>query len=340
MSITIKKIAELAGVHRSTVDKVLHQREGVSKPVREKIQAIIDEYEYKPNPIGKALKMQDRKLVISVILLKVDALDYLLEGIKAALNNYPGFDIETTYQVIDYPDVDCQYKTMKRALEQKVDGMILSPINSPKISEMIDLCEGENIPVVTINSDVKGSNRMCFIGQDGSRASRVAARLMGEMVQGKVAVYTSEGDEKRSFSFDAREEGFRDKINREFPDIQLLPSIRTNEDPKLVESETHRLLKEHGDLRGIYITGGAVSSVGNILKELGRTDIKVICFEEYSEIFELMKDGIIDITIGSGLNDQGQQSIHVLMDYLVYGKKTEKKHLYTEIKVLVKEHID
>ena len=31
MKITIKQIAEIAGVHRSTVDKVLHNREGVSQ---------------------------------------------------------------------------------------------------------------------------------------------------------------------------------------------------------------------------------------------------------------------------------------------------------------------
>ena len=44
----------MAGVHRSTVDKVLHNREGVSQEVRERVQKIIDEYQYKPNPIGQA----------------------------------------------------------------------------------------------------------------------------------------------------------------------------------------------------------------------------------------------------------------------------------------------
>lgn len=34
MKITIKQIAEIAGVHRSTVDKVLHNREGVSQELK------------------------------------------------------------------------------------------------------------------------------------------------------------------------------------------------------------------------------------------------------------------------------------------------------------------
>ena len=82
MKITIKQIAEIAGVHRSTVDKVLHNREGVSQEVRQRVQKIIDEYGYRPNPIGQALKKQDQKIKIGVILLEVDAKERILSGIK------------------------------------------------------------------------------------------------------------------------------------------------------------------------------------------------------------------------------------------------------------------
>lgn len=58
----------MAGVHRSTVDKVLHNREGVSQEVRERVQKIIDEYQYKPNPIGQALKKQEKPIKIGVLL--------------------------------------------------------------------------------------------------------------------------------------------------------------------------------------------------------------------------------------------------------------------------------
>lgn len=37
MKMTIRKIAELAGVSRGTVDKVVHDREGVSNEVRAQV---------------------------------------------------------------------------------------------------------------------------------------------------------------------------------------------------------------------------------------------------------------------------------------------------------------
>ena len=49
----MKEIAERAGVHPSTVDKVVHHRVGVSDAVRARVQAIINELGYTPNPSGR-----------------------------------------------------------------------------------------------------------------------------------------------------------------------------------------------------------------------------------------------------------------------------------------------
>ena len=61
MRVTMKEIAERAGVHQATVDKVVHNRVGVSDEVRAKVQAIIDELGYKPNPTGRVLQRQGKK---------------------------------------------------------------------------------------------------------------------------------------------------------------------------------------------------------------------------------------------------------------------------------------
>ena len=127
MKITIKQIAEIAGVHRSTVDKVLHNREGVSQEVRQRVQKIIDEYGYRPNPIGQALKKQDQKIKIGVILLEVDAKERILSGIKEGLSAYQSFDIELMYHTVNYPDVGEQIRLIHKMIEQKADGIILSP---------------------------------------------------------------------------------------------------------------------------------------------------------------------------------------------------------------------
>ena len=82
MKITIKEIAEMAGVHRATVDKVLHKRPGVSDEVRQKVQKIIDEVGYTPNMAGKVLQKQGKVYRLAAILCDVDAAPFLQAGIE------------------------------------------------------------------------------------------------------------------------------------------------------------------------------------------------------------------------------------------------------------------
>ena len=167
MGVTIKQIAEMAGVHRSTVDKVLHKRPGVSDSVRARVQKIIDECGYEANPIGKALQMQDKELKIKVILLEVDALEYLKKGIADAMKEYASFHIALEYVVTPYSEIAEQAAELQKCRDEKPDGIILSPINAPEIVEAIGGCKYAGIPVITINTDIKGSERLCFIGQNG-----------------------------------------------------------------------------------------------------------------------------------------------------------------------------
>lgn len=57
MAVTLKQIAELAGVSRGTVDRALYNRGRVKPEVAERIRKIADDLGYQPNRAGKALAM-------------------------------------------------------------------------------------------------------------------------------------------------------------------------------------------------------------------------------------------------------------------------------------------
>lgn len=340
MGVTIKEIAEMAGVHRSTVDKVLHNRPGVSDPVRRRVQKIIDECNYQANPIGKALKMQNKELHIKVILLEVDAMPYLKMGIEKALRQYSSFQIQVEYVTVPYSDIECLKMELEMA-EKNTDGIILSPINTEAIIEKINVCADRGIPVVTVNTDIRGSRRLCYIGQDGFKSGQVAGRLMGEFLQGKgkVAVFTSDGDNHQSFPFGTREGGFRSIVSEYYPALEILQSIYTKEKPQVIRREMRRLCEEEPELAGVFITCGGARAVGDVLEEMECKNVKVICYENYPEILELLQRGIVTATIDSEIEAQGKKAIEVLLDNLIYDRKPVRRHLYSEIKILLKESL-
>lgn len=342
MGITIKQIAEMAGVHRSTVDKVLHHRPGVSDPVRARVQKIIDECGYEANPIGKALQMQDKELHIKIILLKVDARKYLKEGIERALQGYSSFHIVPEYVEISYSEIEELAQALKQCETDGTAGIILSPVNAPQIVEAINNCSEKGIPVITINTDIKGTGRLCFIGQNGFKAGRIAGRLMGEFLRekGEVAVFTSGGDDHQSFPFGTREGGFREVLEQNYPEIKIMTAIQTKEKNQIIRREMRKLCERENMPDGIFITCGGVNAIGDVLQEYEKKNVKVISFESYPEILTLMKEDIVTATLDSEIETQGQKAVEVMMDHLIYGKKPEKKHMYSETKILLKESLE
>lgn len=69
---TIKDIAKLAGISKSTVSRVLNDESGVSQEARDKVQRIAKEYNYTPNR-NAAMTRKKRKDVILVLATRLDS---------------------------------------------------------------------------------------------------------------------------------------------------------------------------------------------------------------------------------------------------------------------------
>ena len=341
MRVTMKEIAERAGVHQATVDKVVHNRVGVSDEVRAKVQAIIDELGYKPNPTGRVLQRQGKKSRIYAILVDVDALPYLKNGIEQGLKEWAGFDIEVTHAVTGFQEAKRQSEYIDKAVLDKADGIILSPINADCVRRAIDRAADAGIPVITTDSDIDGSRRTCCVSIDSAKASRIAGRLLGQFLngQGKIAIISSAIEtENNNYYVRMREQGFTDFIRREYPEIEIVSCIESFEDPQITYRKTTELLKEQPELRGLYITCGGVAQVGRALIESGRADsIRVLCYEDYPEIVELIRQGVVDWTLGGEKAAQGSLPVKLIMDQLVFGRKPATDRIFTDARILIKE---
>ena len=81
---TIKEIAELAGVSRGTVDRVLNNRGAVNAETEAKIRSIMKQLHYKPNKAGMALAAQKKKYLIGIIMFskKNPYFDEVMQGFE------------------------------------------------------------------------------------------------------------------------------------------------------------------------------------------------------------------------------------------------------------------
>ncbi len=341
MRVTLKTIAERAGVHISTVDKVIHNRGGVSKEVEANIRAIIKELGYKTNPAGRALQRSGKRYSIAVLLLDVDAQPYIAEGIRREMKDV-NFDIELSFHTSPFMAVESQLELLKRAEEDKVDGIILLPNHSRRVEDAVQKIIRKNIPVITVDSDLAG-DRLCHVGHDAVKGARIAGRMMGLFLRGhgKAAVITnSMSREIYHDQVNTRTTEFAGFIRDNYPEIEIVRYVEGFEDRETTYRETKRLLQEEPDIRGIFIACGGVDAVGRAIREAGKAEeTSVVSFEEYPEILDLIRARVVDCTIGGNLVEQGRISFRLLIEYLVYGTMPERDPVYMDAKILVKESL-
>ena len=98
--VTIKKIADLCGVSRGTVDRVINNRGNVKPETKELVLNMAKQLGYKPNPAGKALSARKKHPVVGVLLSSEGNpfFDEVIRGIKLAAEKYEIYGLEVIWR--------------------------------------------------------------------------------------------------------------------------------------------------------------------------------------------------------------------------------------------------
>ncbi len=120
-ALTIKDIAEIAGVAKSTVSRYLNNGK-VSEETKEKIRRVIEEHNYEPNAFAQSLKAKKTKFV-GIIAPGLDSIvtSKVIMAIDTTLreNGYNPLIINTSLRK------DLEIESIENLARLKVDGIIL-----------------------------------------------------------------------------------------------------------------------------------------------------------------------------------------------------------------------
>lgn len=333
MSVTLKQIAELAGVHKSTVDKVIHNRPGVSDAKRQQIRRLLDEYGYESNPLAKALNYQKKKMTAAVVLPNVDAMPFLKQGMELVRHDFNSFNVDISYYHTSYSDAEGQARLLRKLCRDHVSGIVLAPIDSPPVREAMAELEQQGIPVVAVNSDVDAPY-LCYVGQDMEQSGRIAARMSALFLPngGNIAIISS----RNMKAVQQREEAFVQYLPHCCSNLHILQTLYIRETTEDACQKTASLLEQCPSLDALFITCGNVADICRTIQEHGRR-LTIICYEKYPAIMSLVKSGEIACTLNGALSEQGRLSMRLLFEKLIYDKSPVRRTFYTKNEILLRE---
>lgn len=183
MRVTTKQIAEEAGVSMTTVTNVLNNRtERVSKKTQEKVQSVIDKYQYIPNMNARSLASSRSGLIGLIYFSENENIDFSDPFVSEILEGIENITRANDYFVLVHNILDVS--EIKRIQKYwKFEGFLIVGASSESVINISEAVHRET-PVVFIDShfNVDNQNKLMkkcyFVATDDYEAGRKAAQFL------------------------------------------------------------------------------------------------------------------------------------------------------------------
>lgn len=306
-----RKIAALAGVSLSTVDRVLNGRGGVSDSRHQKVVTAARSLGVErilPQAVRGSLHFDvirtqddhgtDYYQRLEQALMRVPRM--LKTSIRLHRSTWPSEDLQELVQFIKVP----RYRR---------HGLIIITRDADEIRQAIMGADLQQMPVVLMNSPMSGVDEIPYVGIDNGAAGRCAALMMGGFARqnGRVLLLTG----SRTYTAHRqRAEGFISVLRRDHPHLELDGPYDVNDEPELARLVVARSLQAPGaPLVGIYNSGSAASGIDAALQRVPAGALPFwITHEATRPHIELMRRGRIQLLIDQDPEAQALSAMQYL----------------------------
>jgi ribose transport system substrate-binding protein len=193
-------------------------------------------------------------------------------------------------------DIDDQISMINDLINQGVDGIVVAPLDTEALNDVLAKATDAGIPIITIDSTVSYDEVLSEIGTSNISAGEIAARNMAELIdnKGDVVVITHGSDSVLTAK--QRKQGFVQAMLENFSSINVVADINGEADTDIAKEKILECLKENPSIKGIYATNESVA-VGacQAVEELGLAgQVKIIGFDSSNTEISYLEDGVLN----------------------------------------------
>lgn len=339
----VKEIARRAKVSIGTVDRVIHNRTGVSPKTKERVNQIIKEINYKPNLLGRILASK-KTFHFASLIPKVSAetsfWEAPLKGIETAESEIRQYNIHIHKYFYDQNDKESFVSETQKILKEEVDGILLAPTFIEESINFTNRCRKLNIPYVFIDSDIPDQPSLSYIGPDLYHSGYLAANLSSYLIKknDKILIVNVSTEIENHHHLLRKEEGFRGYIKSHDLQNPLEKVDIRKTSYNAIKKVLDQVLSNHNDIRLMFVTNSKVSRVAHYLKE-SNLNIKLIGYDFVKENIGYLNEEVIDFLICQKPGEQAYKGIMTLYKHLVL-KLPVEEYMYMPIDIIMKTNKD
>lgn len=308
---TIRDLAEAAGVSIATANRVIggggSVKQSTMQRVKDAAQAIGF---YGLGTIDSRLAASRPKYRFGFVLHQPTRQFYLnlAQALRLASGRISDCAIDLKIEFLD--DLSPQNTASRMlALAESCDAIGVVAAVHPLVVEAVETLQLKGKPVFALISQITPTGQVHFVGLDNWKVGRTAAWMFEHVCDqpGKLGILVGN---PRYRCQEMNESGFRSYFREHAPDFTILEPRSTFESKAVAEEMSENLLKEHPDLKGLYVAGGGISGAIAALREAGKAGKVVLVGYELMDVTkQALLDGTMTFAISHPLNRLADETL-------------------------------
>ena len=193
--------------------------------------------------------------------------------------------------------------------------------------------------MITFNSDIVGTKRLCFVGMDNHRSGLTAAGLMDMMTRGTGKVLVITGFLSNHVN-SRRVDGFIEELKRSGSGLTIAAIQGSLDEADEVQKIIVDALQDIPGITGILVVSSGQEGIIRAFEELHLTQRPyVIIYDQTPANEQMLVDGFADFLIEQDNYVQGYRPAYILANLLKKGLLPESEYCFTDIKIKTKYNL-
>jgi ribose transport system substrate-binding protein len=221
-----------------------------------------------------------------------------------------------------------QIQIVEQYVSEGKSGIILAPLDDTALKRPVDAAMAKHIPVVIIDSALKGEpgkDFISYVSTDNRAAGQMGGDELARVLGGKGKVILLRYQEG-SASTTEREEGFLDAMKK-YPDLQVISSNRYGGATAAESQNTAmNMIDKIRQANGIFCPGEPVAfGMLLALRQTGLAGkIKFVGFDTAPSLIDAIKKGEIQAVVAQHPKKMASEAVKILVNYL-HGEKVPER---------------
>ena len=220
--------------------------------------------------------------------------------INEALGYTGNAKVKLTYDAPSKENVSEQIDIIDQMLDKNPDALIVGYVDVNSGKTQLELAEANGVPVFAVDSSIQNSLIETETKTDNYKAAAEAADRLCEAIgdSGEVALLVHSSETETGIE---REKGFREEIEQNHPNVQIIDTTYVNEDERSAEEIVAAVMAEHPDLKAYFGTNDNVTRVlATVVSKFAPEGQSVLAagFDTSAKLVQAVKDGTLTGVMG------------------------------------------